>query len=282
MIIFFQKIKVYFKLNLLFLFLIALIQSCNSHKSGDSEKQVLNEDSNSKTQNIKPNSNELKSTIPPRFLDTIKLKNMGIAYQKLGSNKYYDQWLLKLTDTLPKSKQILGLTYNILTSMHDNNNHVLFQLDSLFIQLSDIFQAFGFNGDGAYLHTYESLLKPDILFDDYNFDGVIDFSIQSGGSGTNEVRYYYIFNPKRKSFNKPISMANASFDKRNKLVYQSWHMSAATWSKSSYRYSKVDTLLMIQSENKEYIDSIDSYVKEVKLMRDDGTYSITLDTIKRK
>lgn len=282
MTIFFQIFIERVKLNLLLLAFIVIFQSCEIHKSGESDKIAMNVDSYVRSQNIVLDSNKDKSTVPSRFLDTIKLKEIGIAYRKIESNKFFDKWLLSLTDTIPKSKQILGLTYNIVTSIDDDNNYVLFQLDSLIIHLSDKTQSFGFNEDGPYFHSYESLIKPNIIFDDYNFDGIIDFSVQSGGSGTNESRCYHIFNVKRKNFNKAISMANASFDKSNKLVYQSWHMSAATGGKCTFRFTKADTLIMIRNGNKKYIDSLDAYVKEIELLQEDGTYSLTIDTIKWK
>jgi len=281
MIIFLQNLKVQFKLILLLLLMIGMIQSCSSHKSGDSERVVMNEGSDFKTQNI-TSSDEGNSTISSRFLDTVRLKEMGIAFQKIESNGFFDKWLLELSDTIPKSKQILALTYHIVTQIDDDNSYVLFQLDSLIVNLSNKSQAFGFNEDGPYFHSYESLVKPDIIFDDFNFDGIIDFSVQSGGSGTNESRYYHIFNLKRQSFNKAIGMANATFDKTKKLVYQSWHMSAATGGKCTFRFTKADTLIMIRNESKKYIDSLDAYVKEVELLQEDGTYSLTVDTIKRK
>ncbi|MGB4848441.1 MAG: hypothetical protein WBP41_11015, partial [Saprospiraceae bacterium] len=235
MTIFFQNINRHAKFNLLILSVIALFQSCSNYKTVDSEKRAMNEDSNFKSQNIIPNLNVLKSAIPRRFLDTVKLKEMGISYQKLG--------YLILTDTMPKSEQILGLTYQMIANI--DNDYVLFQLDSLFVKLPNELQAFGFDEFGPYFHSYESLLKPDILFDDYNFDGKIDFSIYSAASGnSNETRNFYIFNSKSRKFNNPLLMNNTSFDRNKKLVYQGWNGGHAgkIGGVSTYRFTEADSL----------------------------------------
>lgn len=282
MIIFFQAIKGQFAFIILLLPIFIIIQACNGHTSVNREKITMIGDTNFSSQHNLPSSEIVKSPVVPGFLDTIKLNEMGISYKILESNLYYDKWIITLTDTIPKSKQIQQLIYQMTTKIRNDDDYVLFQLDSLFVKLPNKYQAFGFNEGGPYVHSYEALPNPNILFDDYNFDGYIDFSVQSGGSGTNEYRFYHIFNPKKERFNNSIEMSNASFDKSNKLVYQTNHVSSAEGGRSTFRFTKEDTLIMIKSVNTDYIDSLDSYVKETKLIQADGTYSINYDTIKRK
>jgi len=69
MTISFQNFKVQFKLNLLLLPIIALIQSCTNYKSENLQKMIMSGDSNFTTQYILSNSDEDKSTIPQRFLE---------------------------------------------------------------------------------------------------------------------------------------------------------------------------------------------------------------------
>ena len=172
MIIFFQNIKGQFTFSVLLLSMFTIIQSCNGHISRDREKMNIIGDSNLTFLHNFPSSDKDKSPIAPRFLDTVKLREMGISYKILESSKLYDKWMIKLTDTIPKSKQILQLTYQIITQISDNDDYVFFQLDSLLVKLPNRYQAFGFNEGGPYFNSYESLLKPNILFDDYNFDGI--------------------------------------------------------------------------------------------------------------
>ncbi len=267
--------------SLLLISMMAIIQSCNSQPSGDNERSVINKDSAFKTDAIVPNSNENKSTFPPRFLDTLKLMEMGITCQKISSNKYYDEWLLRWTDTIPKSKQIRALTYNIIIHTRNEYEDLTFQLDSLLIHLQNNTQTFGFDGVGAYFHSYDELLTPDITFDDYNFDEILDISIYSGASGnSNETRDYFIFNPKLKKFNPSIVMNNASFDKTKKLVYQSSNGGGGNGGMATFKFTKSDTLIMIKSVGKQYNHDLEAFVRETKILNGDGTYSINMDTVK--
>lgn len=262
--------------------MIATIQSCNGHKFNENDKASLEPGPGLEEQNQSLKSTISETHINSNYLDTLKLKEIGISFQRIGANSNYDTWLLKLKDTIPKSKQIQAITYDIVANLSKADGYLLFQLDSVRIKLPKKIIAYGFNEDGPYMHSYESLQKPEVEFDDYNFDNIVDFSVQSGGSGTNELRYYYIFNAKTGIFNKSIVMANASFDRQKKLVYQSWHLSSAEGGQSTYKFTSADTLIMTRSRNKYYVDSLDSYVIEFKTLQSNGKYLFTSDTVKRK
>lgn len=151
------------------------------------------------------------------------------------------------------------------------------------MQLPNKIQTFQFNDEfGTYFQSYESILQLDILFHDYNFDGIVDFGIYSEGrSGvTNEVRDYYIFNSNSKSFNNSIRMTNVSFDKTKKLVKQSWNGGGGNGGMATFKFTKSDTLIMIKSVSKQYIHDLEAFVRETKILNGDRTYFIKMDTVK--
>src|SRR5687768_6356167 len=133
------------------LILAFVIQSCfNSHPESGSND------------NLKVDTSVIvQSEFNKTYLDTLRLKEMGIPFQKLETKRHREKWLLKISDPEAKSEQIQGLIYKIITYTGDSFES-LFQLDSVTIQLPDRYQTLGFNGFGHYFHSYEALLKPEI------------------------------------------------------------------------------------------------------------------------
>ncbi|SFD79053.1 XAC2610-related protein [Flavobacterium phragmitis] len=62
----------------------------------------------------------------------------------------------------------------------------------------------------------------NISIDDYNFDGIEDFSVYEGGSaGPNTSSLYFLYNPKTgKYFESSFSGSSLEFDKKNKRIYE--------------------------------------------------------------
>ncbi|MCB0662888.1 MAG: hypothetical protein KDC24_09120 [Saprospiraceae bacterium] len=75
-----------------------------------------------------------------KILDTALLQNLGFAYLKISPKK----WCLELTDSIPKSKQIRKVSYQITTKILDNS--ILSHLDCVYHFMSGQVQSFGFNG----------------------------------------------------------------------------------------------------------------------------------------
>ena len=281
-----QILASFIVLFLLSYFLLAT-QSRNSPKSENQKtKELIVE---SKSMNLESRSDSVATTVKPEIatyfcLDTSKLKALGINFLKLEPSKFYaEKWVLTFRDTISKSQEIKALSY-FYTFYEYKPCNIIFQLDSILINVPHNKQTIQFGEWGSYYHSYNALTKPDITFGDFNFDNHIDISTQSGASGvTNEVRDYFIYNPKSKFFNNSFSLANASFDKERKLVHQYWSGGHAgkIGGQSSHKFSKEDSLILEKSIGRTYNDSLDSYIVETTLLRH-GKYSTQLDTIKRE
>lgn len=215
------------KIKYIIFYTFLFFQSCNDETELLSEVETFEDPISVLSKTAKDSILKNNTNLPDRYLDTLKLKDLGVTYSKIESNKYHERWKLKFTDTKTESKEISTIIYQYSTMIRDNKKNILFQLDSIIINLKGYTQSFGFEEYGQYFFSYNDLIRPDVQFSDYNFDKIIDFSVLSGSSGvTNEVRDYFIYNPITKYFNKPFSIANARFDESDKLVFSSWNMSA--------------------------------------------------------
>lgn len=246
---------------------LTTLSSCQSRTETDSEneKTILVESS------------------PVFILDTVQLKKLDIQYSR--SEEQDNVWSLTVRDTQAKSKEILGAKYFINATPSASEPGASFKVDSIEVYLPNKTHMINLVDWGPYLTSYGELQQAGVRYEDYNFDGIMDISIASNSSGvTNEIREYFIFNKRTRLPDHHLRLANAGFDHAKNLVITRWSgghagkIGGTTFS----RFSKQDSLIFVKSENQDFHPALDAYIREIKTLLPDGSYSITMDTIPRE
>ncbi|WP_289658683.1 XAC2610-related protein [Flavobacterium panacagri] len=105
----------------------------------------------------------------------------------------------------------------------------------------------------------------NISIDDYNFDGIEDFSVYEGGSaGPNTSSLYFLYNPKTgKYFESSFSGSSLEFDSKNKKIYEHNQCCAGT-SVTEAEYKVVNNKMVLLKRNCFKLDTKLGKLKKVK------------------
>lgn len=138
------------KIKYIIFYTFLFFQSCNDETELLSEVETFEDPISVLSKTAKDSILKNNTNLPDRYLDTIELKALGVTYSKIESNKYHERWKLKFTDTKTESKEISTIIYQYSTMIRDNKKNILFQLDSIIINLKGYTQSFGFEEYGQY------------------------------------------------------------------------------------------------------------------------------------
>ncbi|KAF2507106.1 hypothetical protein EYY60_21605 [Flavobacterium zhairuonense] len=103
----------------------------------------------------------------------------------------------------------------------------------------------------------------NIGIDDYNFDGIPDFSVfESSYAGPNTSSLYFLYNPKtRKYFQSSFSGTSLEFDGQNKRIYEHNQCCAGS-SHMNAEYKVVNNkMVLIKKTCLEYDEKVDDFVE---------------------
>lgn len=105
----------------------------------------------------------------------------------------------------------------------------------------------------------------NISIDDYNFDGIPDFSVYEGGTaGPDSTSLYFLYNPKTgKYFESSFSGSSLEFDSKNKRIYEHNQCCAGT-SVTEAEYKVVNNKMVLLKQNCFKLDIKLGKLKKVK------------------
>ncbi len=219
-------------------------------------------------------------------LDTTKLNSLKLKYKQV-SNANSIKWVITKRIDFRKSNLMSCVYYYSADSMTKCKKPIdYFYLDSLKLKLADsryqIIKLSEFESGSS----LDNLENPNSKLIDLNFDGIddLDLGLNEVSGATNELRRYFIYNPRKAKFENGIDVSNVRVDTSQNLIYNSWNgghagkISKRIWSKI-INYKELITVKEISSD---YNQRLDSYIVETSELNDDGKYRINIDTIRRK
>jgi hypothetical protein len=229
----------------------------------------------------------LAHRLPPQVkkicLDTAWLRENGFTYQLLRTTNAM-QWTISSSISVESLEHVTEASYIFTASSDTACSSLNMQLTTIAVDLGNRKQELQI--PEYYIHNLTGLLSPDVMFEDYNFDGYTDLSVYSSGSGqSNIMRYYYLFDKTKKqfTFSPLISLPNAIFNQDEKTIATHWNggHAARIGGSALYRFYNADSLLLLHETNQDFHDSLDAYIRIERKRLSDGTYSETIDTILR-
>jgi len=219
-------------------------------------------------------------------IDTIKLNSLEVKHFRIKNDKEREWVLSKRIEFQQINLKSIDYYFSARSKTKCLKPINYFYLDSLKLELKDskiqTIQLSEFESGS----TLEKLAKPNSKLIDLNFDGIMDFdlALTEVSGATNELRRYFIYNPIKEQFEEGIDIANVGLDTLQKLIYNSWSgghtgkISTRIWSKIS-NYDELKTVKEIKSD---FSQELDSYIVKTSEIKNDGKYSIKIDTIKRQ
>jgi len=219
-------------------------------------------------------------------IDTIKLNSLEVKHFRIKNDKEREWVLSKRIEFQQINLKSIDYYFSAKSKTKCLKPINYFYLDSLKLELKDskiqTIQLSEFESGS----TLEKLAKPNSKLIDLNFDGIMDFdlALTEVSGATNELRRYFIYNPIKEQFEEGIDIANVGLDTLQKLIYNSWSgghtgkISTRIWSKIS-NYDELKTVKEIKSD---FSQELDSYIVKTSEIKNDGKYSIKIDTIKRQ
>jgi hypothetical protein len=229
----------------------------------------------------------LAHRLPPQVkkicLDTAWLRAQGFTYQLLRTANTM-QWTIAYPTQLEELDAVTDATYIFTASSDTACSSLNMQLTSIALDLGKRQQELQI--PEYYLLDLPALLSPNVQFDDYNFDGQTDISVFSSKSGnTNEVRYYFLYDIKKKQFTEsPLfnqALSNASFDPTTKTISTTYSEGGGNGGTSLYHYVSNDSLLLLESTRQDFINALNAFIRIERKRLSDGTYAETMDTLLR-
>ena len=265
--------------HILILFLI--ISGCNNPQ----ENKMKSESHLNTSKEIIPEHSQKPKSLEQICLDTTKLNKSEVKHRLVKRGKK-NEWILSKKVIFSKENLPSVIYYYSAESKVTCDKPInYFAIDSLRIELE------GSHFQTLKLPKFESsstldkLAKPDSKLIDLNFDGLMDFDLglNERSGATNEIRRYFIYNPIKGVFEEGIDIANMGIDTSQNLIYNSWNgghtgkISTRIWSKIN-NYTELKTVKEIKSD---YNKELESYIVKTSELKNDGKYSIKIDTIKR-
>lgn len=283
-----KTIKVFSIVQLLLLpLLLNLVSSCKNQVKKEETTIIEKKDTIIEAQPEASSTKQLvKKEATKKCLDTLSLNKLGIKYQQLDASYLPTRWLLSFEDTIRIDENIPLLRYHY--SIDKECNGLLGSMDSFFVIKND--QQHKLIPHMYYIHSIRAVKKPDIQFEDYNFDGQLDISVFSSASGAtgNTLRTYFLYNKRQQQFiySEPFSrtLVSTSFEAGKKEIYCTWTggHSGMIGGNAIYKCVEGDSLKLIKKINRHYVDSLNAYLKVEKIYDQSGKVKTIVDTLAGK
>jgi len=158
-----------------------------------------------------------------------------------------------------------------------------FQVDSIQVQLTEgKFQTLKIQKHAAG-SDLNGLNKPDSKLVDINFDEYpdVDMGLNEVSGNSNELRTYFVFNPRKGKFETGIDLANLGVDNEAKLLYTTWSGGHAgrIGGRESLSFVGYDSIRLDKSVQRDYNKNLEAYTVNTTTLTLAGNYETVVDTM---
>ena len=122
-----------------------------------------------------------------------------------------------------------------------------------------------------------------VNYDDYNFDGLLDFQVLVFPNGLFSMYYYYLWDPQQKKYNENAtlsSLGNVVIDKKEKKIYS---IDKGGHGNCEYKFNiyklQDNSYKLIETQTQKYDKESKLYIRMHNLLDENGDTTTTIENI---